>query len=320
MLDTVVQQEPIDTSSTAPDVIEPPILAMGVGTEDQINKRQLPPYGEFCDTTVTSEKQTGNIYKKVISFALFPAESGGGLSDWLVKGVSINIQSAKLYYPDWVVRIYCTDCSANDAAAILAFDNTEIVHCRNDTILDTSNARKMIKRFLAVDDPSVWYTNVRDVDSRFSPRELMAVNEWIGSGLGFHSMRDHPAHVVPIMGCSFGMKRGVLDKTTMTALAKEAASSPHISGCCGEDQSFLQSFVWPRVKGLSMSHDMDQGRCRSHGAVSCRDFPLGPRIQENNFFVGAPFKPGSGDMAVTETGYSCSLECKPTQLVLNSTI
>ena len=28
---------------SSPDVIETPILAMGVGTEDQIIKRQLPP-------------------------------------------------------------------------------------------------------------------------------------------------------------------------------------------------------------------------------------------------------------------------------------
>jgi len=71
----------------------------------------------------------------------------------------------------------------------------------------------MISRFLLVDDPSVWLTLVRDVDSRFSLRELMAVNEWIADvdKYPFHSMKDHQQHIVPVMGCSFGMRRGLFD-------------------------------------------------------------------------------------------------------------
>jgi hypothetical protein len=36
----------------------------------------------------------------------------------------------------------------------------------------------------------------RDLDSPLTQRERAAVNEWLSSNLTFHSMRDHPYHVV----------------------------------------------------------------------------------------------------------------------------
>jgi hypothetical protein len=290
--------------------------------ENPLIVRRLPPYGDFCDTIVTSEKQTWNTRKKVISFALFTDTPGVPLNTWLLAGVLFNIKSAKLYFPDWVVRVYCTDCSASDEALILGFDNLELVRCRNDTILDTSKFHKAMKRFLAYDDPMVWYSNYRDVDSRFSPRELMAVNEWIGSGMGFHAMRDHPHHSASIMAGMFGMKRGVLQNTTMTALVNEAVSkNPTLlygnPANGGEDQQFLDCYVWPLVKNSTMSHDEDQNRCLNSGARRCFDFPLGQRSTAANFFVGAPFKPGWLDENIG--GYSCSIECKPSVSLANST-
>ena len=121
-------------------------------------------------------------------------KSAVSLEAWILRGVVSNVRGAKRYYPDFVVRVYCTDCSASDEASILVFDNAELVRCRNDTILDQGTGRKAMKRFLVFDDPSVLYFISRDVDSRFSPRELMAVNEWINSKLGFHTMHDHVWH------------------------------------------------------------------------------------------------------------------------------
>lgn len=42
--------------------------------------------------------------------------------------------------------------------------------------------------------------NSRDLDSRFSDRELAAVNEWLASGASIHAMRDHPAHGTAMLG------------------------------------------------------------------------------------------------------------------------
>lgn len=90
--------------------------------------------------------------------------------------------------------------------------------------------RKAMTRFLAYDDPTVMHTMFRDLDSRFSPRELMAVNEWLRSDFGFHAMRDHPEHTTEVLGGMFGMVRGVLDhhqgaknnNTSMTDLIRKA--------------------------------------------------------------------------------------------------
>ena len=41
---------------------------------------------------------------------------------------------------------------------------------------------------------------------RFSPREQVAVMEWMSSSLPFHTMRDHPDHQVEIMGGMWGAK------------------------------------------------------------------------------------------------------------------
>jgi len=44
----------------------------------------------------------------------------------------------------------------------------------------------------------------RDLDSRFSDREVSAVDEWLSIGKAIHSMRDHPNHNVPLLGAAWG--------------------------------------------------------------------------------------------------------------------
>ena len=33
-----------------------------------------------------------------------------------------------------------------------------------------------------------------------------AVEEWLGSGKAVHSMRDHPAHFIPMLGAGWGAR------------------------------------------------------------------------------------------------------------------
>lgn len=52
---------------------------------------------------------------------------------------------------------------------------------------------------------------MRDVDSRLSARDRMAVEEWIQSGEPFHVLRDHPAHCGwPINAGMWGGVKGAL--------------------------------------------------------------------------------------------------------------
>ena len=61
--------------------------------------------------------------------------------------------------------------------------------------MDSSGVdNKMSWRFTVASDPSVTRYIMRDVDSRLSAREKLAVDEWVRSGRKFHVMRDHPSH------------------------------------------------------------------------------------------------------------------------------
>jgi hypothetical protein len=174
------------------------------------------------------------------------------------------------------------------------------------------SARRRINRFLVVDDPTVEYAIVRDVDSRPTIRDLLAVNEWISSGLLFHTIRDHEYHIVQIMGGMFGMKRGLFESsnTTMTNIVKKAFEdypTEQIPGVTLDDQNFLANYIWPVVKDHAMDHDMDGGfRCRLYGSKVCRRFPIGGR--DDMSFIGYPFK---SDRNVTPaTHFDCTVSCR----------
>ena len=65
----------------------------------------------------------------------------------------------------------------------------------------------------------------RDLDSRFSWREVAAVEEWRQeSNYSIHSMRDHPAHHAPLIGASWGtdLTRNIVTSQENIILAREA--------------------------------------------------------------------------------------------------
>ena len=253
---------------------------------------------QFKCGTVTSSN-TGHS-KKVISYTLFSPEGASvndtGELDWLVQSALQNIADSKLYYPGWRVRLYTFGLSpAHEKLLLGAADNVELVRCDLDSVLAASASRKMIARFLVFDDKNVDIAISRDLDSRIGPRELLAVNEWISSGMGFHVMRDHEYHTVPILGGMFGMLTRKLAKehtTSMSTLLKQALYDnngpikwPDVPG---EDQAFLAAYVWPLFRDDALSHDVSLARCREYGAKSCRDFPRILRDADN--FIGAAHK------------------------------
>jgi len=280
-----------------------------------INLPSVDPalFGGLCDPNIIGEKQLWNKHKKVLAFAIFNKKEGDELDGWLLDGVQVQSNLAKLYYPDWVIQVYSVGLKDEYIHELISYDNVEVLKCKR---LGTP-AKIMMHRFLALDNPNVWISVVRDLDSRFSLREMMAVNEWISSPYRFHATRDHKDHLIAIMGGMFGMKRGLLDSsnTTMTAIAKEVLEATYpgvqnIPGCCSDDQNFLTNYIWPKVKHDTLSHDMNIRRCQRFGAKECREFPLGPRNEDTNFFVGAAFKHGSR-FPSNSSSYTCTVDCKP---------
>ena len=282
------------------------------------------PSEELCGSTLLrlSKKPAVNAGLKIVAFALFenlddkPGRQRDSLS-WFVDGAIPNIKDAKIYFPQWVVRFYVHNMKTEVEDLLLtAGDNVEVVRCSSKSPLTKgSSSRKMMSRFLAIDDPKAEIVIVRDSDSRFSARELLAVNEWIGSGLYFHVMRDAAEHNTEVLGGMFGMKKDKFWRSTrMSALIQQALKKnslqPYDERGYGEDQIFLSQYVWPRVKAETLAHDSNRTRCEEYGSKICRGFFLGPRSDRDNFFVGAAFKPSYG--VQHHNGmihYACNLTC-----------
>jgi hypothetical protein len=281
-------------------------------------------YSAYCDKDSIGHKQAWTRHKKIISYALFNEQQNPGGQEaesptedsfsWYFEGALQNIKGAKLYYPDWIVRIYVFGLHKRFEALLLeGSNNVELVRCSNTSPLAASSSRKMIARFLSYDDPETLYLISRDVDSRFSPRELFAVNEWISSGAPFHVMRDHKEHGVPILGGMFGMRRGALagKATSMTDLVSSAfAQEPNgITSMRGEDQSFLAKHIWPLVSSETVTHDVSEKRCREYSTHICLDYPMGEADGKHHIFVGQDFKPHGHSPGVHVLQYKCNFTC-----------
>ena len=278
-----------------------------------------PDYSKLCDTIPIGAKQVWNANKKIISFALFQETGFPGspsepqLFSSFFRGALHNIEGAKLYYPDWIVRFHVFGLHQSLEKKLLERgNNVELVRCSIISDLAKSPSRKMMARFLSYDDPDVRFVISRDLDSRFSPRELFAVNQWLSSGATFHTMRDHDHHNVPVLGGMFGIKRGALKhgNISMSSLMMSAFSQHPLglTGAPGEDQSFLLNYVWPAVSHDTVAHDSLMVRCERFGALTCLEFPFDDH-GDRSIFVGQAFKSPGGPKVADFSQYRCNVTC-----------
>ena len=173
----------------------------------------------------------------------------------------------QVYYPGWVARFYCDDTVPTAIVEVLRQNGAEV------EVLVGRKAT-MFTRFLAAADPSVDRFIVRDADSRLNPRERFAVEEWIKSGKGVHSMRDHPNHAKPLNGGLWGARHGAI--RNITGLIESYLDIKKY----GMDMTFLNEVVWPQVAHDQLSHD----------AYSCRrDWGVTPAVLRGSFLYAKPF-------------------------------
>ena len=101
----------------------------------------------------------------------------------------------------------------------------------------------------------------RDLDSSITAREVAAVREWLQSGQPLHSMRDHPAHCVPLLGGAWGLRvtRDTIRQQWARALQnimEDPLSRLGAQGAVnGPDQDLLEKWVWPWGQLHVMEHD-----------------------------------------------------------------
>lgn len=194
--------------------------------------------------------------KKVISACLY------GRDPFYVEGAIINATEAKDYYPDWEFWLYINE----GHIALPRF--RRIPGCGDDgpgciKLIERPVCRDhegMAWRFMPDDDPGVGLIAYRDMDCRFSEREVSATNEWATSDKTFHLMfegphnglRDFSDHQM-ILGGLWGMRTGKVQVWKLYQEWLRTTSYLHKTGY-GADQEFLTRVIWPMAKDDVMVH------------------------------------------------------------------
>lgn len=135
---------------------------------------------------------------KIISFAVW------GKDPMYKIGVIENLKLKEYYYPDWDVVIYAEDMSEPWIKQALIY-GAKILPLGN-----YSGWKNSLVRYLPCVSDNI--VIVRDADSRFTMREVDAVNQWLASDKDMHVMRDHPWHNERVMGGMCGFRNGIFKK------------------------------------------------------------------------------------------------------------
>lgn len=178
--------------------------------------------------------------QNIISFSLF------GDNPYYWESAIAIASMAWGILPEWRCRFYC-DSKVPEAV------RQTLLRLRSQLFIsprDSVNWSGLFWRFYAFDDPTVNVVMVRDVDSPFTLRERLAVEEWLASDFPFHVIRDHYNHSEPMMAGLWGGWTGLLPP--MTALVKSYLSQGKDRYA---DQEFLRLHIWPRIRSATLAHD-----------------------------------------------------------------
>lgn len=231
---------------------------------------------------------------KILSFCLFDNSQRKRAHDFdrfqkYVIGAVKNAEIKNDYFPDWEMRLYCdNDLQLDDIKKLENLGvNVVNIEQQNDNIYYPrySNANTvygMFWRFVPASDKNVDYFVSRDCDSRFSDREVCAVNEWIESDKPFHIIRDHPGgHGWVINGGMWGCKGGFIENIDQSIkVFLHTSSHAHEQAA---DQKFLEQCIYPVVKDYALVHD-EYFNYDENAIPIKRDRKL-----DNFSFIGEPF-------------------------------
>lgn len=199
---------------------------------------------------------------RYVSFSLF------GDKPKYLRGAVANARSVNLYYPGWKC-VFFADSRHPEVLADL-WDAGALVHEPPPGDIGGIYWRHCLPDL--IEDVELYV--VRDADSRFSRREVDAVNAWLASGKTFHLMRDHPGHSPPIMQGMYGVR----------GLALKGVSSGFVGVFNGPNAAdyYFQQIYDEKMKGDTLEHG--EFYMRSHS----EQVPF-PTPRESLRFVGEIF-------------------------------
>jgi protein O-GlcNAc transferase len=193
---------------------------------------------------------------KVLSFSLW------GDNPTYNIGAIRNAEDALTVYPEFKCWFYIHTESVPQITIdkLKTFSNVKIIYKTGDL----NKNKPMMWRFETIDDPNVEIMMSRDTDTRFTTREVLAVNEWINSDKLFHIMRDHPHHGFCILGGMFGTRKLPDIPSWINVM-----NTFNQTGNRDYDQSFLRDYIYPIIRNNSIIHASFH-KAESH----TRNFPI----------------------------------------------
>ena len=178
--------------------------------------------------------------RNIIAFSLF------GDDPYYLECATASASMALAIYPEWKCRFYCAPDVPQSCLKTLLRLNAQVGRVSHAS----QNWSGLFWRFFAFDDPDVDFVMVRDVDSPFTIRERLAVEDWLSSGFPFHVIRDSPAHLEPIMAGLWAGRTGLLPPL-QPMISKFL---PMVKTKYG-DQHFLRLNIWPLIRNITLAHD-----------------------------------------------------------------
>jgi len=178
-------------------------------------------------------------------------------------GAIKNAKIAKQILPDWTCRIFVDHTVPNGYINELhSMENVEVAEVDDDGVFGA------FWRFYSMFESDDNVTISRDSDSRISPREVRAINEWMTSDKKFSIIRDHDRHYDwPILAGMWGMK-GKLQKTIKNKMLEYSKHHFYTS-----DQIFLKDVIWKEAKNNSYIHQF-------------KEIPWMMQNRNSNHFIG----------------------------------
>jgi hypothetical protein len=175
--------------------------------------------------------------KKIISFSLY------GTDSVYVHGAFENAKLALEIFPEWQTRFYVDEQTDTDIL-------NQLRDLRSEVLIRPKNVgiSGRFWRFEPLFEENTILLS-RDVDSRLSMREKVAVDYWLESGKKFHIIRDHPMHVAKILGGLFGS----INDAKFLRVYRIFKSFTRMSNY-GDDQYFLSRVIYPLIKNDVLIH------------------------------------------------------------------
>ncbi len=193
---------------------------------------------------------------KAVSYSLW------GNNPVYLKGAVDNAKAIQNIMPEWEMVVwYDSDVLINQEQLLTRLTElgVQTKFRPPKTINNGYFEYGMFWRLRTLDNEKYSHVIFRDLDSRITPREVDAVNQWVESCKTLHIIRDHPAHLnihplnMPgILGGLWGFKKPGKGFRIGPLIDQFVSENPQHR--YGVDQQFLQQ-IYEQYKHDALIHD-----------------------------------------------------------------